>query len=59
MGLTSRKIKAGHVEIVGNAIEPPQKLIAILQQEGVLAPTKPELHVELQKLLEKLYVFSP
>jgi len=59
MGLTSREIKAGHVEIVGNAIEPPQKLIAILQQEGILAPTKPELHGELKKLLDKLYVFSP
>lgn len=59
MGLTSREVKAGHVEIVGNEIEPPQKLIAILQQEGILTPTKPELHGELQQLLEKLYVFSP
>jgi len=49
-------VKAGHVEIVGDRQVIPEKLIRILQQEGVMATTRPERHVDLAKLLAKLYL---
>jgi hypothetical protein len=48
-------VKAGHVEIVGDAVTAPEKLIAILQQQGILNTTPPELKRSLAQLLERLY----
>ncbi|MFA5762751.1 MAG: alpha/beta fold hydrolase [Bacilli bacterium] len=49
------EIKAGHVEIVGDAEVQPHKLIEILQANGVLAPTPPERVAEIDALLEALF----
>jgi hypothetical protein len=43
------------VEIVGDAVTAPQKLIAILQQQGILNTTPPELKRSLAQLLGRLY----
>jgi triacylglycerol esterase/lipase EstA (alpha/beta hydrolase family) len=48
-------VKAGHVEIVGDAVTAPKKLIGILQQHGVLRTTPPHLVKQLSDLLETLY----
>ncbi len=49
------EVKAGHVEIVGDKRVAPVKLIAILQQHGILNPTEPQRSAELNVLLTKLY----
>ena len=49
------EVRAGHVEIVGDADAPPIKLIAILQDQGVMNPTEPERRAALQALLAELY----
>ena len=49
-------VKAGHVEIVGDAHTVPGKLIEILQSEGILKPTPAESQAELAKLLARLYL---
>jgi pimeloyl-ACP methyl ester carboxylesterase len=48
-------VKAGHVEIVGDKRVAPVKLIAILQENGVINPTEPERTQKLSLLLTKLY----
>ncbi|RJF97051.1 alpha/beta hydrolase [Noviherbaspirillum cavernae] len=48
-------IKAGHVEIIGDADTAPLKLVALLQQNGVLEATAPERKMALQALLRGLY----
>jgi hypothetical protein len=48
-------VKAGHVEIVGDTDTAPQKLINILQQQGVLRNTPPHLESKLSQLLKSLY----
>lgn len=53
--LTNVEVEAGHVEIVGDRNVVPRKLLAILQQEGMLAPTPPERRVALERLLADLY----
>ena len=53
--LTNIQVQAGHVEIVGYKQTAPRKLLAILQQEGMLAPTPPERQSALTQLLAKLY----
>ena len=55
-GLESIVVKAGHVEIVGDAQTVPDKLIGILQQQGILRPTPAEDAEELAKLLADLYL---
>ena len=55
-GLESVVVKAGHVEIVGNSQAAPDKLIGILQQQGILRPTPAEDAEELAKLLADLYL---
>jgi pimeloyl-ACP methyl ester carboxylesterase len=40
-GVLERVVKAGHVEIVGDAQRIPYKLIGILQQQGMLAAKEP------------------
>lgn len=53
--LTNVEVDAGHVEIVGDRNIVPRKLLAILQQEGMLAPTPPERRAALERLLAELY----
>ena len=53
--LTNIEVDAGHVEIVGYKDVAPRKLLAILQQQGVLAPTPPERQSALDRLLGRLY----
>jgi hypothetical protein len=52
------KVKAGHVEIVGDQHVAPVKLIAILQENGILKPTEPQRKAELKRLLEAVYGVS-
>jgi hypothetical protein len=53
--LINVEVGAGHVEIVGDKHIVPRKLLAILQQQGVLAPTPPERRAALERLLAQLY----
>jgi pimeloyl-ACP methyl ester carboxylesterase len=53
--LTNVQVDAGHVEIVGYRDVAPRKLIAILQQHGMMAPTPQERRSELERLLSLLY----
>ncbi len=47
--------RAGHVEIVGDQRVAPVKLIAILQQQGVLKDPEPEQLAAFNELLTRLY----
>ncbi len=49
------EIMAGHVEIIGDERVAPVKLIAVLQQNGILNPTEPERKASLNLLLAKVY----
>lgn len=51
------QVEAGHVEIVGGDGIVPTKLIALLQEQGVLARTPPARRAEIAALLRRL--FSP
>lgn len=51
----SVEVKAGHVEIVGESGVTPKKLIAVLQNEGVIRPTAPERLAAFRALLAQLY----
>ena len=53
--LTNVEVDAGHVEIVGDKNMVPRKLLAILQEQGMLAPTPPERRAALERLLAELY----
>jgi pimeloyl-ACP methyl ester carboxylesterase len=48
-------LRAGHVEIVGDKQVAPTKLIAVLQEEGVLRPTAPERRSAFSRLLARVY----
>jgi hypothetical protein len=49
------EVEAGHVEIVGGDGVAPWKLIALLQEEGVLAQTPPERRAEIAALVRRLF----
>lgn len=49
------EVKAGHVEIVGDKRVAPTKLIATLQQQGVIRPTEPERQSAFLLLLARIY----
>ena len=49
------EVKAGHVEIVGDKRSAPVKLIAVLQDNGILHPTAPHRLADLDVLLARLY----
>ncbi len=49
------EVQAGHVEIVGDKRVAPVKLIAILQENGIIHPTEPERAEKLGLLLTRLY----
>ena len=53
--LTNVEVKAGHVEIVGHRDVAPRKLLSVLQEQGMLAPTPPERKAALERLLAELY----
>jgi hypothetical protein len=48
-------VKAGHVAIVGNNRIGPVKLIALLQEHGIINPTEPERMEKFSLLLTRLY----
>lgn len=52
------EIKAGHVEIVGDQRVAPRKLIAILQQNGILNPTEAQRSAAFDQLLARLYLHN-
>lgn len=49
------EVRAGHVEIVGDKRVAPTKLIAILQEHGVVRPTPPERLSAFSLLLAHVY----
>lgn len=49
------EVRAGHVEIVGDKRVAPTKLIAILQEQGILRPTTPERLSAFNLLLAQVY----
>ena len=49
------EVNAGHVEIVGDKRVAPKKLIAILQDQGVLRPTAPAQMAAFAVLLSQIY----
>jgi pimeloyl-ACP methyl ester carboxylesterase len=49
------QVSAGHVEIVGDERIAPQKLIAILQEQGAILPTPPEQRTAFNRLLARIY----
>lgn len=53
--LSNVEVKEGHVGIVGYKDAPPRKLLAILQEQGVIAPTPPQRRSALERLLAELY----
>jgi pimeloyl-ACP methyl ester carboxylesterase len=53
--LSNVQVEAGHVEIVGYKGMAPRKLVAILQQQGVLAATAAGREAALDRLLAELY----
>ncbi|KPK49955.1 MAG: hydrolase [Thiotrichales bacterium SG8_50] len=53
--LINVEVDAGHVEIVGDKNIIPRKLLAILQEQNMLAPTPPERRAALERLLAELY----
>lgn len=50
------EVNAGHVEIVGDKRVAPKKLIAILQDQGVLRPTPPARLPAFSLLLSQVYL---
>jgi pimeloyl-ACP methyl ester carboxylesterase len=53
------EVRAGHVEIVGDKRTVPTKLMAVLQDNGVLNPTPPHRAASLALLLSRLYGAAP
>ncbi|MEO8279781.1 MAG: hypothetical protein ABI564_08825 [Ideonella sp.] len=49
------EIDAGHVEIVGDKVNVPTKLIAVLQDKGVLRPVNPAQRAEFSRMLAETY----
>jgi pimeloyl-ACP methyl ester carboxylesterase len=50
-----KEVHAGHVEIVGDERIAPTKLIAILQEQGVILTTAPERLAAFNQLLARIY----
>jgi len=53
------EVRAGHVEIVGDRRVVPEKLIAVLQRNGILNPTEPGRAEAFKRLLARLYLEEP
>jgi len=54
--ITVLEVRAGHVEIVGDHRNVPDKLIGILQQHDFLGPIEPVHSTAFRALLERLYL---
>ncbi len=57
--VTRLQVNAGHIEIVGDKRAAPTKLIAILQQRGLLRPTLQSRLAAFNRLLAQIYRDSP
>lgn len=53
--VTNIEIAAGHAEIVGDYLTPPEKLIAVLQANGIMRHTLASRRQQLSRLLTHLY----
>lgn len=53
--ISNVEVSAGHVEIVGYKGVAPRKLISVLQQQGLLAPTQAGREWAFEQLLAELY----
>lgn len=51
-----REVRAGHVEIVGDHSNVPDKLLGILQQHDFLGPIEPARSTAFNALLQRLYL---
>jgi pimeloyl-ACP methyl ester carboxylesterase len=49
------EVHLGHAAIVGDDDLPPLRLLAILQEHGIMNPTPPDRAAEVQLLLSRLY----
>ena len=49
------EVKAGHVEIVGDKRVAPVKLIAVLQQNGIIRPMAPSRAASFNRMLRDVY----
>ena len=57
--VTRLEVGAGHVEIVGDHTVAPVKLIAILQQHGILREPEPGQAAEFERFVARLYGIKP
>ena len=53
--VTDLEVRLGHATIVGDEDRPPVKLMAILQEHGIMNRTPPDREAEVQALLSRLY----
>jgi hypothetical protein len=53
--VTTVEIPVGHAAAVGENRVPPLRLIAVLEQQGILATTPPDREAEMLAYLEALY----
>ncbi|WP_418314705.1 esterase/lipase family protein [Piscinibacter sakaiensis] len=53
------EVDAGHVEIVGDKLQAPTKLLAILEQKGVLQPVAPERRSAFERMVAAVYGLLP
>jgi hypothetical protein len=49
------QVQAGHVEIVGDKLQAPTKLITVLQETGVLRPLVASRKAEFERMLAWVY----
>lgn len=49
------QVQAGHVEIVGDKLQAPTKLITVLQDKGVLRPLAASRRAEFDQMLARVY----
>lgn len=49
------QVAAGHVEIVGDKLQTPTKLISILQEKGVLRPLAAQHQADFERMLAQVY----
>lgn len=57
--VVSETIKAGHVEIVGDSIKVPHKLLASLEAHGFLPPLAPDMTAFREERLREIYGQAP
>lgn len=49
------QVAAGHVEIVGDKLQAPTKLITVLQEKGVIRPLAASRRAEFERMLASVY----